>query len=99
AGGFGARQRRSPTGGNANGIPLKAEIAGSEPGTPETRPYTVFTGWVRAAASGKEQAIVKIREQIGLFISIPPFSCASRATLTNYTFGNTVRERASVNSP
>ena len=34
--GFGARQRRAPTGGAAKGIPLNATIDGSLPGTPET---------------------------------------------------------------
>src|SRR6266568_3715438 len=50
--GCGARQRRSPTGGAANGMPLKTEIDGSLPATPESRPVLIFTGCGTARARG-----------------------------------------------
>ena len=50
--GWGARQRRFPTGGAAKGMPLNATMDGSLPGTPETCPPVTFTGWWIAAPAG-----------------------------------------------
>src|SRR5580704_9318461 len=50
--GLGARQRRSPTGGAANGMPLKAVMEASLPGTPCTCPPETFTGPSIAALIG-----------------------------------------------
>src|ERR1017187_10852791 len=52
AGGCGGRQRRSPVGGAANGIPLNAVMAGFVPDTPDTRPLSIRTGPLSAAGSG-----------------------------------------------
>ena len=41
--GFGARQRFSPSGGAAKGIPLNAVIRGSAASMPRTQPFSVFT--------------------------------------------------------
>src|ERR1035437_10663432 len=51
--GWGARQRRCPTGGAAKGMPLNATMDASLPGTPETCPPVTFTGWRMAAPAGR----------------------------------------------
>src|SRR3954471_3258007 len=56
AAGFGARQRRSPTGGAANGTPRKMVTDGSVAGTPESNPVLVRTGSFSAAARGSARA-------------------------------------------
>src|SRR6267142_2129578 len=54
AAGFGACQRRSPTGGAANGMPLKTRTSGLlVPATPVTSPFSVRTGSLTAAESGR----------------------------------------------
>ncbi|GAA0361245.1 hypothetical protein GCM10008932_12360 [Alkalibacterium iburiense] len=40
--GCGARQRFSPTGGAANGIPLKEVMRGSAAGKPSIKPFSIF---------------------------------------------------------
>src|ERR1700722_3387536 len=59
--GRGARQRRSPTGGAAKGIPLKTVMEGSPAATPATSPLLILTGcgsaandaWVAIASTRK----------------------------------------------
>src|SRR5258708_4252910 len=41
---FGARQRRSPTGGPANGTPLKTRTSGNTPAVPVSDPCCTLTG-------------------------------------------------------
>src|SRR5436190_10689498 len=53
---FGPRQRRSPTGAAANGIPLKTRTSGVDPATPEINPASVRTGSGTAAASVRADA-------------------------------------------
>src|SRR5580658_2937600 len=55
---FGARQRKSPTGGAAKGIPLNATIAGSLPETPETSPPSTLIG---CSVAPKADAATRIR--------------------------------------
>src|SRR6187549_1262469 len=50
--GFGARHLRSPTGGAANGSPLKTVTDGSRPGRPDTRPPATRTGASKAPRRG-----------------------------------------------
>src|SRR5712691_1969731 len=45
AGGIGACHRSAPTGGAANGMPLKTEMAPFRPAVPETSPDSVFAGF------------------------------------------------------
>ena len=50
--GWGARQRRLPSGAAANGMPLNTRTAGFAPGMPETVPLSRRTGASIAANSG-----------------------------------------------
>src|SRR5581483_56105 len=47
--GWGGFQRKSPTGGAANGIPLNTRTSASLPATPDIRPVSIFTGSFIAA--------------------------------------------------
>src|SRR5262249_58394995 len=67
AAGFGARQRRSDTGGAAKGTPLKTRTSGAAPATPERRPCSTRTGSVIAALSGSSRLNQRRREMF-LFI-------------------------------
>src|SRR5580765_2639743 len=49
--GCGGRHRRSPTGGAANGRPLKIRTSGYAPGVPVTRPFSVRIGSETAATA------------------------------------------------
>ena len=53
--GWGARQRKSPTGGAAYGMPLKTVIGETLPGTPWTEPPLTLTGPVICAVEICEQ--------------------------------------------
>src|SRR5436190_1773438 len=61
--GCGARQRRSPAGGAANGIPLKTRTSGKEPGVPVNWPPAVFTGSEMAEKAGTARAIRAHRQR------------------------------------
>src|SRR5579883_3123382 len=64
AAGFGARQRKSPTGGAAKGIPLNATTAGSLPVIPRRGPVSVRTGSCKEAKNGKvERTPAKQRDR------------------------------------
>ena len=71
AGALGAFQRRSPTGGAANGIPLYTRTAALVPATPETEPLSVFTGSLVAAetfaAGSSARAESNIAQRIAEF--------------------------------
>src|SRR5262249_40440765 len=58
---LGARQRRSPMGGAAYGMPLKLTTAPSAAGTPETAPKLVLTTLELAGGSADKEAVARTR--------------------------------------
>jgi hypothetical protein len=60
--GCGARHRKSPIGGAANGIPLKTRTSLTAPGTPEIKPSWRRTGSSIAAIATEELIIAVINK-------------------------------------